>query len=118
MLLKEGVGLVMKKPAAAKAKTQKSQQSNKKKTTTKKSTSITSTVTLKIDKPTLKINGPFKEQSYITHMSPPRPALGCTRKQVASHFKLLEKVLAFIKHTPNCTKQQAVDKRNELVGSK
>ena len=32
LLLKEGMGLVMKKPAAAKVKTQKSQQSKKKKT--------------------------------------------------------------------------------------
>jgi hypothetical protein len=70
---------------------------------------------LKIEKGSVKLQGPFKTQSYITHMSPAKLVVACTIKQSPSHFQILKQVLQFISKTPNCSKQQAVEERNQLL---
>lgn len=117
-LLKESMGIA-KKPAAAKVKpvAKKSKPSTKVITKQKASTS-TCTVDQVIDKASLKLQGPFKDQSYITHMKPAKLVVACTAKQCANHFQVLEKVLMHIKNTPHCSKKAAVAQRDKVLSGK
>ena len=65
----------------------------------------------------LKMHGPFKQQSYITHMNPPKLVVACSSKQTADHYKVIEKVFSYIKKTPHSSKKDAIEYRNKLISS-
>ena len=111
LLLKQAMG-IQKKPAAAKASS-----SHVKPKAKKPSTTVSTSVSQKLDKASLKLCGPFKDQSYITHLKPPKLVVSCSAKQTPNHYTLLKKVLEFIQQTPNCSKQAAVEKRNKLLST-
>jgi len=113
-LLKQSMGLVLKKPASAIKKPAIAQKKLK-----DSSGSVSSTVAAKgnqqIDMTSLQLKGPFKEKSYIVHKKPPTLVVGCSHAQSADHFNIMKQVLQYIKKTPGCTKLAAVQKRNQLV---
>ena len=106
LMLKTEMGIV-KRPAAAKAKT--------KPHTKGKPTSHD--LIQKVDKDSVKFHGPFALQSYIAHMKPQKLVVACATKQSPDHHKVLEKVLHYIKKSPNCSKQDAVEKRDQLLNN-
>ena len=69
-----------------------------------------------IEMSTLKLEGPSSQQSYLTHQKPRTLVVAVSAKMSYDHYHILKQVLEYIKSTPNCTKQDAVRKRNELVG--
>lgn len=105
-ILKTQMG-ILKRPAAAKAKT--------KAHTKGKPTSHD--LIQKVDQDSVKLHGPFALQSYITHMKPQKLVVACTAKQTPDHHKVLVKVLHYIKNSPNCSKQDAVEKRDKLLSN-
>jgi esterase/lipase len=98
---------ILKRPAAAKAKA--------KPHTKGKPTSHD--LIQKVDKDSVKLHGPFALQSYITHMKPQKLVVACTAKQSPDHHKVLVKVLHYFKNSPNCSKQDAVEKRDKLLSN-
>lgn len=126
LLLKESMGIT-KKPAAANAKAAAKSKSlahgkaipalkaiAKPKTASSNNACIVDQV---VDKESLKLHGPFKAQSYITHMKPPKLVVACTHKQSANHFKVLEQVMMFIKKTAHCSKKAAVAQRDNILAN-
>lgn len=109
--LKVTMGLIAKKPACAKRTSGCSKSKSECIMKVKKVISSG----MKIDKCTMKLHGPFKNQSYITHMKPPKLVVACTSKQCKDHFQILQQVFDFVKVTPNCTKQEALTKRDHLI---
>jgi hypothetical protein len=108
--LKGKMGFIKKKPAGAK---EPSVMKSVAKGT--KAMQVTTTGNCKIDKVSLRLQGPFQKQSYITHLKPPKLIVACTKQQHMKHHDILKKVLLYITKQPYCTKAQAVAKRDELL---
>lgn len=68
-----------------------------------------------IDKKTLVKKGPFSRCSYLVHQKPPKLVVEVTAKQVPNHFEVICMIYDFIKKTVGCTKEQARNKRHELL---